>query len=70
MTTEATTSPTSSVAVSNAELYKEANKARIVGVVLVAVLLTAAIMSAVFLGMRQKDEPETHTPQEEYDDFG
>lgn len=57
-------------AVSAAKMYNEANKAKIVGTVLVAVILTAAIMSSVFLGMRQKKDEPQHTPQEEYDDFG
>ena len=53
------------------QMYSELNKVKIVGTVLVAVILTAAIMSSAFLGMRQRREnPDKHTPQEEYDDFG
>ena len=70
-TTEASASETAVETVSSAQMYREMNKVKIVGTVLVAVILTAAIMSSVFLGMRQrKDEPPVHTPQEEYDDFG
>ncbi len=70
-TTETTAPETASASASNAQTYSELNKVKIVGTVLVAVILTAAIMSSVFLGMRQKQgDAETHTPQEEYDDFG
>ena len=69
-TTATTTSP-AIAAVSGAQMYSELNKVKIVGTVLVVMILTAAILSTVFLGMRRKNEPDKpHTPQEEYDDFG
>lgn len=68
-TTEAESSAATTAA-STAQMYSELNKVKIVGTVLVVVILTAAIMSSVFLGMRQKKDGPQHTPQEEYDDFG
>ncbi len=66
-----TTAPETTAAAANVQMYREMNKVKIVGTMLVAVILTAAIMSSVFLGMRQKkEEPQKPTPQEEYDDFG
>ena len=68
---ETTDASTTKDAVSNAQVYSELNKVRIVGIALVVLLLTAALMSSVFLGMRRKDDVnEPPTPQEEYEDFG
>lgn len=70
-TTAAESSSAAAAAVAGAKMYSELNKVKIVGTVLVCVILTAAIMSSVFLGMHRKEEKsEPHTPQEEYDDFG
>ena len=68
---EPTATGTVPAAVTGVQMYSEMNKVKIVGTVLVAVILTAAIMSSVFLGMRRKDEPAASpAPQEEHDDFG